>query len=140
MSKCNKCNKCCNTPCTCKVKTCNPNTYQGPSILCAGIEQGDSYDTTLRNLAEYYCGLQESVDQFNNLYTEEWQQSLQGADGEDGTDGISGRGVAVFFQDTEPDQSDFDSQYSNVEGFGVNGVTGSDTFKPGDLWVNENIV
>ena len=58
-----------------------------------------------------------------------------GNDGIDGTDGLIGRGVAVFVQELEPDQDDFDAQYGTVPGFGVDGIPGSDTFKPGDLWI-----
>jgi hypothetical protein len=58
-----------------------------------------------------------------------------GNDGIDGTDGLIGRGVAVFVQELEPDQDDFDAQYATVPGFGVDGIPGSDTFKPGDLWI-----
>lgn len=58
-----------------------------------------------------------------------------GIDGIDGTDGFTGRGVAVFVQQLEPNQDDFDAQYITVPGFGINGIPGSDTFKPGDLWI-----
>lgn len=58
-----------------------------------------------------------------------------GIDGIDGTDGLTGRGVAVFVQELEPNQDDFDTLYGTVDGFGVNGIPGSDTFKPGDLWI-----
>lgn len=58
-----------------------------------------------------------------------------GNDGIDGTDGLIGRGVAVFVQELEPDQAAFDAQYGTVPGFGVDGIPGSDTFKPGDLWI-----
>jgi len=60
-----------------------------------------------------------------------------GPDGNDGIDGLIGRGVAVFVQDIEPTQTDFDSFYGTVDGFGVNGLPGSETFKPGDLWIND---
>jgi len=65
-------------------------------------------------------------------------QGLQGPAGPagvDGTDGLVGRGVAVFAQSTTPNQSDFDAAYGAVDGFGVNGISGSNTFKPGDLWI-----
>ena len=65
-------------------------------------------------------------------------QGLQGPigpDGNDGTDGLVGRGIAVFVQDTTPDTDDFDTLYGAVQGFGVNGIAGSNTFKPGDVWI-----
>ena len=48
---------------------------------------------------------------------------------------LVGRGVAVFIQDIEPIQTDFDDKYGEIDGFGVNGITGSNTFKPGDIWI-----
>jgi hypothetical protein len=63
-------------------------------------------------------------------------QGLQGNSGDDGEDGLTGRGIATFVINTEPTQTDFDSQYGNVPGFGINGLPGSETFKPGDLWIN----
>ena len=48
---------------------------------------------------------------------------------------LTGRGVAVFIQDEEPIQTDFDVKYGEIDGFGINGITGSDTFKPGDIWI-----
>jgi hypothetical protein len=53
-----------------------------------------------------------------------------------GNDGLDGRGVAVFVKPCEPNQNDFDLQYGNVRGFGVNALPGSQTFKPGDLWIS----
>jgi hypothetical protein len=63
-----------------------------------------------------------------------------GPDGNDGADGLVGRGVAIFVQDTEPTQGDFDAQYGNVDGFGVNAIPGSNTFKPGDIWISNCII
>ena len=51
------------------------------------------------------------------------------------TAGFSGRGIAVFVQNLEPNQGDFDTQYGTIEGFGVNGITGSNVIKAGDLWI-----
>lgn len=48
---------------------------------------------------------------------------------------IQGRGVAVFVQSSTPTQTDFDTKYGSVGGFGVNGISGSNTFKDGDIWV-----
>lgn len=48
---------------------------------------------------------------------------------------VKGRGIAVFIQPTFPTQADFDAKYGNVDGFGVNGITGSNTFKDGDIWI-----
>lgn len=48
---------------------------------------------------------------------------------------VKGRGVAVFIQPAFPTQADFDAKYGNVDGFGVNGITGSNTFKDGDIWI-----
>ena len=48
---------------------------------------------------------------------------------------IKGRGIAVFIQSASPVQSDFDNKYGSVDGFGVNGITGSNTFKDGDIWI-----
>jgi hypothetical protein len=53
-----------------------------------------------------------------------------------GNNGIDGRGVAVFVKPCQPNQIDFDTQYGTVQGFGVNGLPGSQTFKPGDLWIS----
>lgn len=66
-------------------------------------------------------------------------QGLQGPigpDGNDGTDGLVGRGIAVFVQNTTPTQPNFDTLYGAVQGFGINGIAGSNTFKPGDLWLD----
>ena len=66
-------------------------------------------------------------------------QGPQGPQGEPGPAGPStrsGRGVAVFVQNIEPDQTDFDNQYGAIEGFGVNGITGADEIKAGDLWID----
>lgn len=62
-------------------------------------------------------------------------QGPQGPSGLNGNDGLTGRGIAVFFQETQPDENDFDTLYGNVNGFGVNGTPGSNTFRPGDLWI-----
>jgi hypothetical protein len=62
-------------------------------------------------------------------------QGSQGPAGLDGEDGLIGRGIAVFVQNDQPDQDNFDNLYGNVEGFGINGISGSNTFKPGDLWI-----
>lgn len=48
---------------------------------------------------------------------------------------VKGRGVAVFVQSAVPTQTDFDTKYGSVDGFGVNGITGSNTFKDGDIWI-----
>ena len=48
---------------------------------------------------------------------------------------IKGRGIAVFIQSAFPTQSDFNTKYGNVDGFGINGTTGSNTFKDGDIWI-----
>jgi hypothetical protein len=66
-------------------------------------------------------------------------QGTQGPAGLDGEDGLIGRGVAVFVQNDQPDQDDFDTLYGSVDGFGVNGIPGSNTFKPGDLWLEDCI-
>lgn len=63
------------------------------------------------------------------------EQGIAGNDGVDGDDGIHGRGVAVFVQDAEPTQGNFDTLYGTIDGFGVNGIVGANTFKPGDLWI-----
>jgi hypothetical protein len=47
----------------------------------------------------------------------------------------TGRGVAVFTQLTEPTQTDFNTEYGSVDGFGVNKITGANTFRPGDIWI-----
>lgn len=62
-------------------------------------------------------------------------QGLQGPNGQDGSDGLTGRGVAVFDQETQPNQNDFDNLYGSVDGFGANSIPGSNTFRPGDLWI-----
>jgi len=59
-----------------------------------------------------------------------------GPDGNDGADGLVGRGVAVFVQSSEPTQDEFNNLYGEVDGFGVNGIPGSETFKPGDIWIS----
>ena len=61
---------------------------------------------------------------------------IDGIDGIDGTNGIDGRGVAAFVQNTQPTQTDFNNDYGTIDGFGVNGIPGSETFKPGDIWIN----
>lgn len=48
---------------------------------------------------------------------------------------IKGRGVAVFVQTDMPTQTDFNTKYGSVDGFGVNGIAGSNTFKDGDIWI-----
>lgn len=48
---------------------------------------------------------------------------------------LKGRGVAVFVQANIPSQTDFDTKYGSVDGFGVNGISGSNTFKDGDIWI-----
>ena len=58
-----------------------------------------------------------------------------GANGNPGADGLFGRGVAAFVQNTQPTQTDFNNDYGTIDGFGVNGIPGSNTFKPGDLWI-----
>jgi hypothetical protein len=58
-----------------------------------------------------------------------------GNPGSNGSNGKSGRGIAVFAQSTEPINDDFDVLYGSVEGFGVNGITGSNVIKPGDIWI-----
>lgn len=59
----------------------------------------------------------------------------QGLPGNSGTDGKSGRGVAVFVQTTQPTQSDFDSIYGSIEGYGVNYIGTNNTIRPGDIWI-----
>jgi hypothetical protein len=49
--------------------------------------------------------------------------------------GLSGRGIAVFSQSTEPNQTDFNTQYANKEGFTVNFIPGNNQIKPGDIWI-----
>lgn len=66
-------------------------------------------------------------------------QGVQGPNGLDGLNGLTGRGIAVFVQDTQPDEDDFDTLYGGVQGFGVNGIPGSETFRPGDLWLEDCI-
>lgn len=58
-----------------------------------------------------------------------------GSPGLPGQDGLTGRGIAVFVQETEPSQTDFDIAYGNIPGFGINNLPGSDQIKPGDLWI-----
>jgi len=58
-----------------------------------------------------------------------------GANGTDGTDGLFGRGIAVFVQNTEPNQTDFNTDYGTIDGFGVNGIPGSNMIQPGDIWI-----
>lgn len=58
-----------------------------------------------------------------------------GVQGATGNNGRSGRGIAVFSQADQPNQSDFDSQYGNAEGFGVNFIAGNNQIKPGDIWI-----
>lgn len=48
---------------------------------------------------------------------------------------LVGRGIAVFVQDEEPTQEDFDELYGEVSGFGIQGISGSNQIKPGDLWL-----
>jgi hypothetical protein len=60
---------------------------------------------------------------------------IQGLPGNSGAEGKSGRGVAVFVQTIEPTQSDFDSIYGSIEGFGVNYIGVNNTIRPGDLWI-----
>lgn len=67
-------------------------------------------------------------------------QGLQGPigpAGNNGTNGLVGRGIAVFVQNTTPSSSDFGTLYGAVPGFGVNGIAGSNTFKPGDVWIED---
>lgn len=49
--------------------------------------------------------------------------------------GLSGRGIAVFSQSTAPNQTDFNTQYANKEGFTVNFIPGNNQIKPGDIWI-----
>lgn len=48
---------------------------------------------------------------------------------------LKGRGIAVFVQSSIPTQTDFNTKYASVDGFGTNGISGSNTFKDGDIWI-----
>jgi hypothetical protein len=66
---------------------------------------------------------------------EDGSDGVDGLDGEDGDDGKSGRGVAVFVQGTQPNNTDFNTLYGSIEGFGVNFITGNNQIKAGDIWI-----
>jgi hypothetical protein len=73
--------------------------------------------------------------------TKRGERGLRGATGPagpagaTGANGLSGRGVAVFVQVDEPTQTDFNNQYGLTEGFGQNGIVGSNQIKAGDIWI-----
>lgn len=60
---------------------------------------------------------------------------VQGPIGIPGIDGLTGRGVAIFVQDTQPTQANFDALYGTTEGFGINYLFGNNQIKAGDLWI-----
>jgi|LauGreDrversion4_2_1035121.scaffolds.fasta_scaffold14133_2 hypothetical protein len=58
-----------------------------------------------------------------------------GNPGTPGAPGKVGRGVAVFAQEAQPDLTAFNTKYGTVDGYGVNGITGSNAIKAGDIWI-----
>jgi len=58
-----------------------------------------------------------------------------GQTGQAGASGKIGRGIAVFAQEAQPDINAFNTKYGTVDGFGVNGITGSNQIKAGDVWI-----
>jgi hypothetical protein len=57
-----------------------------------------------------------------------------------GIDGKSGRGVAVFVQGTQPQDSDLVTQYDQIPGFtvqqlNVSGLFQADQLRAGDIWI-----
>jgi hypothetical protein len=99
----------CQQECGCKFEVdAGCVRYSGPDVEHLNIVEGDTLETILKNLPE-----------FNSTPSE------------------FGRGVAVFIQTSEPNQTDFNNQYGEVDGFGQNFITGSNELKPGDLWILE---
>lgn len=90
MNNCNECNQCndCN-PCN-KVYGCTSIVdtscinYTGEDTACINIEKGDKLETIIHKLAEGYCALQSTLNDFNPL------DGVDGVDGADGIDGING--------------------------------------------------
>jgi hypothetical protein len=107
--------------------------WPGPDICELDIKTGDRIDEIMRKLiltmSQVSCAAFEPGP--------EGSPGTPGQPGQPGTNGFSGRGIAVFVQDLEPDQTDFNNQYSAIEGFGVNGIPGSNVIKAGDLWIED---
>ena len=152
------CNDCNNNPCNpkdcgCTQVDCGCKYYieslacirhDGNDLGCIDVVKGDSLESILEKIHDVICnisgtdGLSAYDIAIENGFegtVQEWLDSLQGEQGIQGEDGLVGRGVAVFVQNTEPNQTDFDTAYGTVDGFGVNGIAGSNTFKPGDIWI-----
>lgn len=58
-----------------------------------------------------------------------------GSPGSPGAPGKTGRGIAVFAQEAQPDINAFNTKYGTVDGYGINGITGSNAIKAGDIWI-----
>tara|TARA_R110002126_G_scaffold158322_4_gene305723 strand:- start:13336 stop:13818 length:483 start_codon:yes stop_codon:yes gene_type:complete len=112
--------------------------WPGPDICELDIKTGDRLDEVLEKLiltmSQVSCAAFEPGPQ-----GDPGTNGLPGQAGGPGTNGFSGRGIAVFVQNLQPNQTDFDNQYSGIEGFGVNGIPGSDVIKAGDLWIEDCI-
>jgi hypothetical protein len=130
-------------------------------LPCLDLSEGETLEQLAKKLDELLCGLSPGVDGdsiqvtpepagencANGGFLVELIDGLDGVtvlssyyicnalDGGPGAPGFSGRGVAVFVQNTEPNQTDFNNQYGLIEGFGQNGIPGSNQIKPGDIWI-----
>lgn len=153
------CNEDNTVDCGCKffVESFSCIKYDGVDLPCINIKKGDNLEDAFIKIDSLICGVTSGEDGLSAYEVavsegfegtvEEWLISLQGTNGTNGTDGadgvpgvngengLTGRGVAVFTQVTEPNQTDFDNEYGTIDGFGVNSVPGSETFKPGDIWI-----
>jgi hypothetical protein len=93
----------------------NPGTNWSTEYLGSWIDSPTTAADAITNLWIVVCDIYDVVSQ--------------------GTIGKDGRGVAVFVQGTEPNQTDFDTQYAGQPGFTVNNLPGSDQIQPGDIWI-----
>lgn len=141
----NDCNNCNEQPCGCPFEVdfaCVRFNNTNLTLDCIDLVEGDTLESWVKKLNQVICDISTAEDGdsaydvwINNGNTGTEQDFLDSLVGEDGPYGLSGRGVAVFVQTLEPTQTDFDTAYGTVEGFGVNGISGSNQIKAGDIWI-----
>ena len=131
------------TPCS-EIYPLECTSMTGDPILCGEevvIESGLSVTQAFVSMIAWFCNaianLPPGPQGPPGEQGEQGEQGDKGDQGDNGTNGFSGRGIAVFVQDPEPTQTDFDNQYGNIQGFGVNGTPGSSQIKAGDLWIED---
>ena len=108
------------------------------NILCGEevvVSAGVTFDQAFIELSAYFCEAIANIPA--GPPGPPGDTGVQGDPGTPGTNGLSGRGIAVFTQALQPNQTDFNNQYGTIEGFGVNGIPGSAVIKPGDLWIED---